>query len=95
MEDDELGDLLADLGNDGLLLEEKVEWVFRNRDYPRAILKDGITFVDFLQIHREFYEIGEIIKEMADEVGNGILIIFIPPSAGSDDRDGARTRHLP
>ena len=82
MTDEELGDLLADMGDDGEMVNGAVQWVRRNHDYPNAVLTDGITFLDFLQIHKDFYEIGGILAEMADRVGKGILVVFIQKKSG-------------
>jgi hypothetical protein len=82
MTDEELGALLADMGEEGELLREEVQWVHRNHDFPRAVLTDGITVCDYLQIHENFYEIGGTIAAMADKVGAGILVIMIQKKSG-------------
>lgn len=82
MTNEELGTLLADMGSDGEMLKKNVQWVSRKHDFPRAVLTDGITICDYLQIHRDFYEVGEIIAQMADRVGAGILIVMIQKKSG-------------
>ena len=82
MSEGELGHLLASIGADSIKLNSHVQWVRRTHDFPRAVLTNGITIVDFLQIHKEFYEIGGIVKEMADNVGSGILVIMIQKKSG-------------
>ncbi|MCB2217445.1 MAG: hypothetical protein KQH59_15360 [Desulfobulbaceae bacterium] len=79
---EELGALLADLGDDGDMLKQHVQWVNRKHDFPRAVLTDGITICDYLQIHRDFYEVGETIAQMADRVGAGILVVMIQKKSG-------------
>lgn len=64
------------------LLNTNVEWIKRNCDYPRAILKDGINVLDFLQIHKDFYEIGGVVSEMADAIGDGVLLVLIQKKSG-------------
>jgi hypothetical protein len=78
----ELGNLLYDLGPDGELIQNAVQWVRRSRDFPRAVLTNGITIVDFLQIHKDFYEIGGIVAEMADKIGDGLLVTLIQKKSG-------------
>jgi len=82
MTNEELGAILSDLGSDGDLLNQHVQWVNRKHDFPRAVLPDGITICDYLQIHRDFYEVGETIAQMADRVGSGILVIMIQKKSG-------------
>ncbi|MBB5347183.1 bifunctional DNA primase/polymerase [Desulfoprunum benzoelyticum] len=82
MTSEELGALLAEMGPDGDMLCHHVQWVSRQYDFPRAVLTDGITILDFLQIHRDFYEIGETIAQMADRVGAGLLVILIQKKSG-------------
>lgn len=82
MTPEELGALLAEMGPDGDMLCRHVQWVSRQYDFPRAVLTDGITILDFLQIHRDFYEIGETIAQMADRVGAGLLVILIQKKSG-------------
>jgi hypothetical protein len=88
MSSEELGYVLKCMGQDGqadpdaMVLNNMVQWVRRTRDWQRAILKDGINVVDFLQIHKDFYEIGGVIAEMADALGHGILIVLIQKKSG-------------
>jgi hypothetical protein len=82
MSEHELVSNLNAMGPAKELLRDNVEWIRRGHDYPRAVVKDGITLCDFLQIHTDFYEIGGIVADMADRVGNGLLIILIQKKSG-------------
>ncbi len=82
MSEGELGFMLNSIGEDKEHLNNAVQWVKRTHDFSRAVLTNGITICDFLQIHKDFYEIGGIVKEMADKVGHGILVILIQKKSG-------------
>lgn len=43
-----------------------------------------LTFIDYLQINEEFYRIGANIKELADKLDTGIIMVAIQKDAGSE-----------
>jgi hypothetical protein len=67
-------------------------WKFFPRDrasnFADAISPDAINIIDYLEITKEFSEVGGMIKDIHDRLGRGIAIIAIQKNKGSDTGRG-------
>jgi hypothetical protein len=64
------------------------DWRFHPRDragnFADAIAPDAVNIVDYLEINKDFYEVGEMIKAIHDRLGKGIAIVAIQKKTGAD-----------
>src|SRR5208283_404970 len=67
-------------------------WKFFPRDraskFADAISPDAINIIDYLEITKEFSEVGGMIKDIHDRLGKGIAIIAIQKKKGSETGRG-------
>lgn len=58
----------------------------RAEDFQDVIVpgKNSLNFIDFLEIHDEFYVVGRKIKEIHDRLKGGLAIVAIQKNPGSD-----------
>lgn len=94
MEGDELYLRLKGLGVGLDVFRQKVEWIKRSTDWWDLILPDDVNMIDFMEIHEEFYKIGDWIKKVFDKLRGGIAIIAIQKKDSKTDvgRGGAITK---
>jgi hypothetical protein len=64
------------------------DWKFkameRSSDFADVIQPNEINVIDFLEIHQDFYLIGQWIKDIFDKLENGIAVIAIQKNTGKD-----------
>jgi hypothetical protein len=67
-------------------------WKFFPRDrsskFADAIVPDAINIIDYLEVTKDFYEVGGEIKDIHDRLGRGIAIVAIQKKTGSDTGRG-------
>jgi hypothetical protein len=68
-------------------LEDEIQWI-RPRslnsletktmdDLAQMVTPGAAVFVDYLQISDQFYRIGEVLPKLAQNIGDGLLVIFV------------------
>ena len=66
----------------------KSDWTFRayhrNINFSEVIRPDDINVIDFLEIHKDFYEISALMWEIHDQLGSGVAIVALQKNPGSD-----------
>jgi len=67
----------------------KIDFRERSANFADLILPDGLNIVDFLEVHNEFYLVGQYIKEIYDKLNNGIAVIAIQKDKGKELGRGA------
>jgi hypothetical protein len=56
----------------------------RSEDFHQVIDPDGLNFIDFLEIHDEFYKIGAKIRAIHETLKSGICVIALQKKTGKD-----------
>jgi hypothetical protein len=56
----------------------------RSENFHQVIDPDGLNFIDFLEIHDEFYKIGAKIRAIHETMRAGICVIAIQKKRGAD-----------
>jgi hypothetical protein len=79
------------LGKFGLGMDnwKRIEFINKNTDIPDAITPDALTIVDYLEISDNFFLIAETLKEIYENLNNGVAIIFIQKDPSKDFGRGA------
>ncbi len=71
---------------------KKIDFRERSSNFQDVIRPDEINIVDFLELHKDFYEVGGMIKDIWDRLGKGIAVIGIQKPRGRDEGlGGGRT----
>lgn len=60
----------------------KVIFKERSSNFQDVIRADEVNVIDFLEIHKDFFEVGGLIKDIWDRLGNGIAVIAIQKNPG-------------
>ena len=62
------------------------QWHFdaveRSSDFTDVIEPNQINVIDFLEIHQDFFLVGQMIKDIYDKLDNGIAVIAIQKNTG-------------
>lgn len=64
------------------------EFIQRYRDFADVIIPNGINFIDFLEIHEDFFELGKLINEIFENLKAGICFIACQKKQGADYAKG-------
>ena len=60
----------------------------RYRDFADLIVPNGVNFIDFLEIHEDFFELGKLINEIFENLTSGICFIACQKKQGADYAKG-------
>ncbi len=64
------------------------EWRFtakeRSSNFADVIYPDAVNLIDYLEIHKDFWEVGGRIKEIYDRLVKGIAVIALQKNRGTD-----------
>ena len=68
------------------------DWKFhpreRSSNFADAIVPDSINIIDYLEVNKDFYEVGGEIKGIFDRLNKGVAIIAIQKKTGADTGRG-------
>ena len=71
---------------------KKVKWVAKSGDFHRAIDPDGLNIIDYLEVAKDFYEIGGLLTDIFNALDKGVAVVGLQKPAGRDTGiGGART----
>ena len=90
-------ELKARLKKFGLPLEDwkNVRFVQRHSNFQEVVKPDQLNIVDYLEVHKDFYEVSGLIRNIKDKIGRGIAIIAIQKPPGRDAGvGGENTKNL-
>lgn len=62
--------------------ESSMRIVDRNKDFHTAIDPDGLNFIDFLEIHDNFYLVGQYMRQIHDALRSGVAVVAIQKKRG-------------
>lgn len=88
MDEMELTDRCATFPNGLEVFSEGCEFVQRYRDFADVIIPNGINFIDFLEIHEDFFELGKLIGEIFENLTTGICFIAVQKKQDADYAKG-------
>jgi hypothetical protein len=78
-------------------LEEwkKVKFKFRTETFDEVIDPNGFNIIDYLQVHKDFYEISGLIHNIHAKLNKGVAFIALQKPKGRDEAvGGSRTLDL-
>lgn len=78
-------------------LEEwkSVRFIERVTNFNEVIMPDEVNIIDYLEVHKDFYEVSGLIRTIRDKLNKGIVVIAIQKPAGRDEAvGGAGTKNL-
>jgi hypothetical protein len=88
MDETELTDRCASFPNGLEIFSTGCEFVQRYRDFADVIIPNGINFIDFLEIHEDFFELGKLINEIFESLTTGLCFIACQKKQGADYAKG-------
>jgi len=65
-------------------LRDKVAWINRAENFPDLIFPEAVNIIDFLEITKDFYEVGDLVKNIYHKLTTGIAIIAIQKPSSRD-----------
>jgi len=79
------GELKRCLMKTGVALSEwskNVNFIRRHRDFAEVIDPNGLNFIDFLKVYKDFYAVGGLIFDIDNMMEDGVCIICIQKNEG-------------
>jgi hypothetical protein len=82
----ELRGRLEYFAEEGIPLDhwKKVNFLSRSQNFADVIDPEGINIIDYLEIHNDFYLVGQLIKDIFDRLTSGIAFIAIQKPEGRE-----------
>lgn len=69
-----------------------VKFFAKSSDFPKVIDPNGLNIIDYLEVAKDFYEIGGLLTDIFDALDKGVAIVAIQKPMGRDvGVGGART----
>lgn len=65
-------------------MRDKIHWIDRSGDFPDIIFPEALNIIDFLEITKDFFEVGDMVKNIYHKLTTGIAIIAIQKPANRD-----------
>ncbi|TAL60612.1 MAG: toprim domain-containing protein [Bacteroidetes bacterium] len=65
-------------------LRDDIVWVDRYGDFSDVIVPDAINIIDFLEITKDFFEVGDMVKNIFRRLTTGIAVIGIQKPSTRD-----------
>jgi hypothetical protein len=56
----------------------------RTGNFHQVIDPDGLNIIDFMEVHNEFYLVGEWIRRIHETLNDGVCVIALQKKSGSD-----------
>ena len=69
-----------------------VRFFAKSSDFPKAIDPNGLNIIDYLEVAKDFYEVGGLLTDIFNALDKGVAIVGIQKPSGRDTGiGGART----
>jgi hypothetical protein len=69
-----------------------VKFFAKSSDFPKVIDPNGLNIIDYLEVAKDFYEIGGLLTDIFNALDKGVAVVAIQKPAGRDTGvGGART----
>nr|WP_321467306.1 bifunctional DNA primase/polymerase [uncultured Desulfobulbus sp.] len=78
----ELKQRIVAMGGDPAQWVQHIKFIECNHSYDKQVVSDGITLVDFLEVHDEFYMAGKFIADIHRKLNKGIAVIALQKRQG-------------
>lgn len=88
MDEHELTDRCSSFPNGLEIFSNGCEFIQRYHDFADIIIPNGINFIDYLEIHEDFFELGKLINEIHQSLTTGICFIAVQKKQGADYAKG-------
>lgn len=62
----------------------KIDFYPRSENFEDVIKPNDLNIIDYLEVTKDFYEVGDKIKRIFDKLESGIVVIAIQKNSGSD-----------
>ena len=63
---------------------EKVRFVAKSRDFKDVIDPNGFNIIDYLEVKKDFYEVGGILTDIFETLDKGVAVVGIQKPMGRD-----------
>lgn len=71
---------------------KKVKWIGKSGDFKDVIDPNGLNIIDYLEVAKDFYEIGGMLTDIFNALDTGVAVVGIQKPHGRDTGvGGART----
>ncbi len=71
---------------------QRVQFYAKASDFPRVIDPNGLNIIDYLEVSKDFYEIGGLLTDIFNALDKGVAVVAIQKPSGRDTGvGGART----
>ena len=71
---------------------QKVKFFAKSSDFPKVIDPNGLNIIDYLEVAKDFYEIGGLLTDIFNALDKGVAVVAIQKPPGRDTGvGGART----
>jgi hypothetical protein len=71
---------------------QRVKFFAKTSDFPKVIDPNGLNIIDYLEVAKDFYEIGGLLTDIFNALDTGVAVVAIQKPAGRDfGVGGART----
>lgn len=64
---------------------KKVRFLERSSDFAEKIRPNGLNIIDFLEIHTDFFMVGDKLREIFDKLDKGVAIVALQKNKGRDE----------
>jgi hypothetical protein len=71
-------------GMDLKKIQNKVHWINKSGEFADVIYPEDINIIDFLEITKDFFEIGDMIKNLYHKLTTGVVILGIQKPSNRD-----------
>lgn len=68
----------------------KIKFKFRTENFDEVVDPDGFNIIDYLQVHKDFYEISGLIHNIHSKLNKGVAFIAIQKPKGRDEAVGGQ-----
>jgi len=71
---------------------QRVKFYAKASDFPKSIDPNGLNIIDYLEVSKDFYEIGGMLTDIFNALNKGVAVVAIQKPPGRDTGvGGART----
>ncbi|MBU0906727.1 MAG: bifunctional DNA primase/polymerase [Nanoarchaeota archaeon] len=65
-------------------IKNKISWIDRSANYADVIYPEALNIIDFLEITKDFYEVGDMVKNIYHKLTTGVAVIGIQKPSSRD-----------
>jgi len=65
-------------------MRNRINWIDRSGDFADVIYPEALNIIDFLEITKDFYEVGDMMKNIYHKLTTGVVVIGIQKPSSRD-----------